>query len=129
MANRNVSCKIKLYKPVVAKLTGAVSTALVKTAEAVHTDVVQSQKMPFRQGILQNDSTFVDDSDAKTGEVRLISATPYARRLYYHPEYHFDKTENPNAGGRWLDQYLPGGTKQEIAQKAFNRFYKKEAGL
>ena len=129
MANRNVSCKIKLYKPVVAKLTGAVSTALVKTGQYLQTDLVQSQKMPFRQGILQNDSTFVDDSDAKTGEVRLISATPYARRLYYLPEYHFDKTENPNAGGRWLDQYLPGGTKQELAQKAFNRIYKKEAGL
>ncbi len=129
MANRNVSCKIKLYKPVVAKLTGAVSTALVNTGKYLQTDLEQSQKMPFRQGILQGDFTFVDDSDAKTGEVRLVSATPYARRLYYHPEYHFDKTENPNAGGRWLDQYLPGGTKQELAQKAFNIFYKKEAGL
>lgn len=129
MANRNVSCKIKLYKPVVAKLTGAVSTALVKTGQYLQADLEQSQKMPFRQGILQGDFTFVDDSDAKTGEVRLVSATPYARRLYYHPEYHFDKTENPNAGGRWLDQYLPSGTKQELAQKAFNRIYKKEAGL
>lgn len=163
MANKNVSCRIKLYKPVVAKLTGAVSTALVKTAEAVHTDVVQSQTMPFGEtvytkekvygkrgqfakngkeykgkwvkrvkqhgGNLQNDSTFVEAGDAKSGRVRLISATPYARRLYYHPEYNFNRSENPKAGGKWLDAYLPSGKKKKFAQDAFNKFYKEEAGL
>lgn len=163
MANKNVSCKIKLFKPQVKQLTGAMIPALVKTAEAVHSDLVQSQTMPFGEtiytaervygkrgqfakngreykgrevkkvkqqgGNLQNDSTFVDVSNAETGRVSLVSSTPYARRLYYHPEYNFNKSENPNAGGRWLDDYLPGGQKQDFAQNEFNKFYKQEAGL
>lgn len=129
MANTNVSCKIKLFKPQVKRVTEAMIPALVKTAEAVHSDLVQSQTMPFKQGTLQNDSTYVDDSGADAGRVALVSSTPYARRLYYHPEYNFNKSENPNAGGKWLDPYLPGGTKQDLAQEAFNKFYKQEAGV
>lgn len=129
MGNKNVSCRIRLFKPVVNHLTEAVSKTLVQTAEAVHTDLVQSQTMPFEKGVLQNDSTFVDDSDAKKGHVCLISGTPYARRLYYHPEYNFNKAENPNAGGRWLDDYLKGGKKEAFAQNAFNKLYKREAGV
>lgn len=129
MANKDVTCRIKLFRPKVKQLTDAVTEALVLTAESIHTDLMQSQTMPFDKGNLQNDSTFVDDSKAKSGTVLLISDTPYARRLYYHPEYHFDKSENPNAGGKWLAPYLPGGTKQDFAQKTFNAFYKKEAGV
>ncbi|MBQ7775299.1 MAG: hypothetical protein IJ379_05200 [Lachnospiraceae bacterium] len=129
MGNKNVTCKIKLFKPVVKQLTEALAPALEKTAEAVHTDLEQSQKMPFSKGTLQNESTFIDDAEVKNGSVYLVSSTPYARRLYYHPEYHFDKSENPNAGGRWLADYLPGGRKEDFAQEAFNRFYKQEADL
>ena len=35
--------------------------ALIDTAEAVKTDLIQSQTMPFDTGTMQNDSTFVDD--------------------------------------------------------------------
>lgn len=129
MANKDVTCKIRLFKPAVKKLTGAVIPSLVQTAEALHTDSVQSQTMPFLTGNLQNDSTFVDDSKAESGTVSIVSDTPYARRLYYHPEYNFNKSENPNAGGRWLDTYLPGGQKEDFAQKVFNKLYKEEAGL
>lgn len=129
MANRNVTCRIKLFKPVVRQLSAAVAPALTKTAEAVHTDLVQSQKMPFGIGTLQNDSTFVDDTEANDGTVYLVSSTPYARRLYYHPEYHFSTEENADAGGRWLDDYFPGGSKQDFAQNAFNRFYAQEADV
>ena len=63
--------------------------ALVDTAEALKTDLVQSQTMPFRTGNLQNDNTFVDDRKVKKGIVKIVSDTPYARRLYFHPEYNF----------------------------------------
>ncbi len=129
MANKNVTCKIKLYTPRVKKLTGAMIPALEKTAGAVHNDLEQSQKMPFRTGNLQNESTFVDDSRAAEGTVSLISSTPYARRLYYHPEYNFNKSENPDAGGRWLDDYLPGGKKEDFAQNAFEKYYKQETEI
>lgn len=80
-------------------------------------------------GKLQGEGTFVDLSDSKSGKVRLVSSTPYARRMYYHPEYHFNKAQNPNAQGRWLDDYLKGGKKQDFVPKEFGKFYKKNAGL
>ena len=129
MGNQNVTCNVKMFSRRIRKLDKAAVRALEQTAEALHTDLQQSQKMPFRKGNLQNDSTFVDCSEAQAGRVYLISDTPYARRLYFHPEYHFDKTENPNAGGKWLDDYLPGGKKDDFAQNTFNRIYKKEADL
>lgn len=129
MGNKNVTCKIKIFKPKATQLTEAMTKALVKTAKKVHTDLVQSQTMPFRQGNLQDESTFVDDDRASSGNVSIVSSTPYARRLYYHPEYNFNKSENPNAGGRWLDAYLPGGKKENFAQEAFNKFYKEESGV
>lgn len=63
--------------------------ALIDTAEAVKTDLIQSQTMPFRTGNLQNDNTFIEDKKSKKGIVKIVSDTPYARRLYFHPEYNF----------------------------------------
>lgn len=129
MGNRNVTCNVKIFTRKTRKLEKAVVRALEQTAEELHTDLQQSQKMPYKTGNLQNDSTFVDCNESQSGRVYLVSDTPYARRLYFHPEYHFDQTENPNAGGKWLDDYLPGGRKDDFAQNAFNRIYKKEADL
>lgn len=129
MSNRNVTCKVRLFTPQSRKLTKAMIPALEQTAEKLLEDLRQSQKMPWRTGNLQGDSTFVDCSESGHGRVYLVSDTPYARRLYFHPEYHFDRSENPNAGGKWLDDYLPGGTKEDFAQNAFNKLYREEAGL
>ncbi|MDY2725680.1 MAG: hypothetical protein SOV36_02535 [Anaerostipes faecalis] len=111
------------------KLCEAQITALEKTAEALHTEVVQAQVMPFDTGNLQNESTFVDVTSSSLGRVQIISATPYARRLYYHPEYHFSTLENPFAGGEWFTPWLPGGIYQDFAQTAFKKFYRKESGI
>ena len=99
------SCKVTLFEPRLRALDDAAIRALEKTAEAIHTEVVQEQVMPFRTGHLQNDSTFVDTSDSARGHVDIVSSTPYARRLYFHPEYNFNREENPNAGGRWFDPW------------------------
>jgi hypothetical protein len=37
------------------------------------------------------------------GEGKVIWNTPYARRLYYNPEYNFSKDKNPNAQGLWFE--------------------------
>lgn len=111
------------------QLTQAAVTALEQTAEALHTEVVQAQVFPFDTGNLQNESMFVDYSKSASGKVSLISSTPYARRLYYHPEYHFQKYENPFAGGAWYEPWLPGGISQDFAKKAFKKFYKRAGGV
>ncbi len=154
---------IKMNLGRIKELTGAAITALEETAEALHTEVIQAQVMPFDDpkivekivygkrgrfdkngreykgkivqekvhggGHLQNDSTFVDFSDSKNGSVSLISSTPYARRLYYHPEYNFDKGENPNAGGEWYKDWLPGGSKEDFAPDTFKKLYKQIGGV
>lgn len=120
---------VKLNMPRIRRLSAAAVTALEKTAEAVHTEVVQAQVMPRDTGNLQNESTFVDYSTSRQGKVSIVSSTPYARRLYYHPEYNFQTNENPNAKGRWYEDWEKGGKHQDFAPKAFRKFYKQEAGL
>ncbi|HFJ9375106.1 TPA: minor capsid protein [Bacillus nitratireducens] len=40
-------------------------------------------------------------SEPGTGHVEWN--TPYARRLYYNPQYNFSKDVNPNAQGLWFE--------------------------
>ena len=124
-----VKSTVKMNFPRITQLTQAAVTALEMTAEALHTEVIQAQVMPFDTGNLQNESTFVDYSEANQGKVSLASSTPYARRLYYHPEYNFQADENSNAKGNWYEDWLPGGSQSYFATKAFKQFYKKTGGV
>lgn len=129
MANRNVDSTITLNIPAIIRLDQAAQVSLEQTADAIMTDIKTRQIMPFDTGTLQNDSTFLDTGESGKGHVEIVSATPYARRLYYHPEYHFSKEENPDAGGRWFDDYVPGGKKQDFARETFARLYKRNSGV
>lgn len=119
---------ITLNHRAIKQLDRAAIVALGKTAEALHTEVVQAQVVPRDTGWLQNTSFHVDLSEVSSGTARLVHSTPYARRLYFHPEYHFHKDKNPNAQGRWFTAWLPGGSQQDFAVRAFAAFYKKEGG-
>ena len=112
-----VKSTVKMNFPRITQLTQAAVTALEMTAEALHTEVIQAQVMPFDTGNLQNESTFVDYSKSNQGKVSLVSSTPYARRLYYHPEYNFQADENSNAKGNWYEDWLPGGSQSDFATK------------
>ena len=120
---------VKMNMPRIKQLSQAAVKALEMTAEALHTEVLQSEIMPFDTGNLQDESTFVDYSDSSKGKVQLVSSTPYARRLYFHPEYNFQKDENAFASGRWYEPWLPGGISEDFAPKAFKKFYKKAGGV
>ena len=120
---------IKINTQRLRELSQAQVTALEKTAEALHTEVVQAQVMPFDTGNLQNDNTFVDYTYSKAGRARIVSTTPYARRLYFHPEYNFQTYENPFAGGEWFNPWIPGGFYEDFAQKAFKKLYRRESGV
>ncbi|WP_270394939.1 hypothetical protein [Blautia obeum] len=125
----NVNSVIKLNLPKIRQLTDAQTTALEQTAEALHTEVVQAQVFPRDTGNLQNESTFLDRSESSHGKVSIISSTPYARRLYFHPEYHFQTGENPNARGKWYTDWLPGGKEADFATKAFKEIYRRLTGI
>jgi hypothetical protein len=124
-----VSSVVKLNMPKIKQLTQVQVTALEQTAEALHTEVVQAQVFPRDTGNLQNESTFVDYSNSSKGKVSIVSSTPYARRLYFHPEYHFQKGENPNARGKWYADWLPGGSQADFAVKAFKNIYRRLTGI
>lgn len=124
-----VSSVVKLNMPKIKQLTQAQVTALEQTAEALHTEVVQAQVFPRDTGNLQNESTFVDCSNSSKGKVSIVSSTPYARRLYFHPEYHFQKGENPNARGKWYADWLPGGSQADFAVKSFKNIYRRLTGI
>lgn len=120
---------VKMNFPRLRQLTEAAVIAAELTGEDLHTEVVQAQVMPFDTGHLQEDSFFVDCRDSGQGKVTLVTSTPYARRLYYHPEYHFQTQENPNAKGEWYEDWLPGGDKENFAKEAFKRHYRKVGGV
>lgn len=124
-----VKSTVKIDRRKIRQLDKAVIKAMQKTSEALHTEIVQAQVIPRETGALQGEKMFVDMSESSTGHVDVIHEGPYARRLYYHPEYNFQKAENPNAKGKWFEDWLSGGSKQDFAQDTFNRLYKKEAGI
>ena len=125
----SVTSKIKLNLPLLKQLDTAQQTALRKTTDALLTQIKNTQVMPFDTGNLQNESTFADYANLAEGETKIVSSTPYARRLYFHPEYNFSRKENIAAGGKWFSPWLEGGTRQNFCSRAFVRLYRKEAGL
>lgn len=124
-----VNSRVKLNIPQINRLERAQITALEQTAEALHTEVVQAQVFPRDTGNLQNESTFIDCSVSNQGKVTIVSSAPYARRLYFHPEYKFQKTANPNAKGKWYEDWLPGGKYANFCAEAFAQIYRRVARL
>lgn len=120
---------VKLNMSAIRQLSQAQVKALEQTAEALHTEVVQAQVMPFDTGSMQNENTFVDNSRSLEGIASLVTSTPYARRLYFHPEYNFQKDENPNSKGEWYEDYVPGGKHDTFAQEKYKELYRRIAGL
>lgn len=115
--------KYKVNMNGVAAIHKQLTTAVEQTAEATVGDLKASQTLPYNVGTLDLSTTWSRDS-AKVGVVSISSNTPYARRLYFHPEYNFRKTNNRNAGARWFDPYI-NGDKKEFVKKTFLKFAKK----
>jgi hypothetical protein len=100
---------------------------MAMTAQQMLNETRNDAVIPFDTGILQNESTYVDDSQATKGHVSIVSDTPYARRLYFHPEYNFNTSKNANAGGEWWSEFLEGAKKSR-PMKLFKEFYRRCGG-
>lgn len=123
------SSTVKLNMVKIAQLTRTQVTALEQTAEALHTKIVQAQVVPRDTGNLQNESFFVDNSSAENGIASLVHDAPYARRLYFHPELHFSKAENPNARAHWFEDWEQGGSEEQFAINTYKEIYRRLNGL
>ena len=122
-SNVQVTSRIELNISVLNMLDNAQRQAFEKTADATLTELRDRQVMPFDTGNLQNDSTFIDTS--QSDKVSIVSATPYARRLYFHPEYNFKRGNNANASGKWFDSFL----NDDFIATAYAKLLKQIGGL
>ena len=121
--NIQVSSRIELDQAILSRLDEAAYDALAETADATLTELRDRQVMPFDTGNLQNDSTFVDAS--QRDKVSIVSSTPYARRLYFHPEYNYRRGNNASAGGKWFESFL----NDEVIATAYAKLLKEKGGL
>ena len=78
---------IKLDYAKIKRIEKAALESAAEVLEVMYTDLANSQTMPFDTGDMQNNQTFVESTD--TGAV-LVTGSPQARRLYYHPELMVD---------------------------------------
>lgn len=120
--------RVRMNNGALHRLSAAAIKALVMTVDQLYNEAVNEGVYPFRTGELQNESTFTDDAEADRGRVRVISDTPYARRLYYHPEYNFRTDNNAGARGEWWEPWLDGD-KSHRAQELYNQFFCRVSGV
>lgn len=98
---------IKLDDSKINAIINAKNKALEITTEAILSDIKTSAVVPKDTGELER-SGFVDLSRIDDGITSINFDTPYARRLYWHPEYNFRQDKNPNAQGKWMQSYVDG---------------------
>ena len=122
-SNVQVTSRIELNMSVLNMLDNAQFEALAQTGDATLTELRDRQVMPFDTGNLQNDSTFVDNTQ-KT-KVSIVTTAPQARRLYFHPEYNFKRGNNSNAGGKWFESFL----NDDFIRNAYCELLKRRGGL
>ena len=113
---------IKLDRTKINTLINARNKALEQTTEAILSDIKTSAVVPKDSGELER-SGFVDLSKLDDGIASIIFDTPYARRLYWHPEYNFRQDKNINAQGKWMQSYIDGDNK-EFVTDTYKHFFK-----
>lgn len=118
---------VDMKKDALGKLKKAQVIAVKKTAMKMLDEKIDSQEIPMNEGTLQNVLTDVDDKAASNGIVQIISQGPYASRLYYNPQFNFNKEFNTNAKGEWWEDFLTG-SKKDRPEQLFMYFYKKASG-
>lgn len=62
---------------------------------------------------------------SRIGQGHIEWQTPYAKRLYYNPQYNFRKDKNPNARGLWFEEAKSTNKDNwtDVAQKAYNKYF------
>lgn len=119
----------KFYPGKMNKLNQALILSLEQTGDYVLDEIVEAEVIPFDMGTLQNESTYVNKDQSNAGRVSIVSSTPYARRLYFHPEYNFQTKNNKNAKGKWLEDWSDEGKYASQVRQAYAYFLKKNGGL
>lgn len=93
---------------------------------------VQKAQVVLDEQVLKDSNIFIpmDTTELRNSSIRATKVgsgtvtwdTPYARRLYWNPQYNFSKDKNPNARGLWFEEAKArwGVDWERIAQKEFD---------
>lgn len=114
----------------------SIAKALEMSARELQDDIREEQVIPRMDGTLSGEAFSIDDKQSKQGIVRMTFSTPYARRLYFHPEYHFKTAPwvdsdgkshdgNPNAQGEWMRLWMVGGKYEKRPSEIFAKILKR----
>lgn len=136
---KKVNSKVILHPLIIKKLEKSSLKALEDTADYVLGQVIENQVVPFgdsyerggktHQGGTLQDSGFVDKSQLARGVAKISFSTPYARRMYFHPEYNFRHEDNVNAKGLWLEDWAEGGKNENKVKKFYSHDFRRLGGL
>lgn len=121
---KTADVEIKIDVGEVNELTQKMKDALVLTMGELQKRIRDEQVIPRDTGALQGEKFFIDDSMREQGIVQLVNEGPYARRLYYHPEYNFRQDKNKNAQGMWFSLWQKGGYYEKEPQEIFEKIMK-----
>lgn len=136
---KSINSRVVLNQSALNKITKAATKALEMTGDYVLGEVIEKQVVPFgdsfehggktHQGGTLQESGYVNKKQASQGKVSINFNTPYARRLYFHPEYNFRKVDNPNAKGKWFEDWSEKGKYAKEVKTAYEYFLKKIGGF
>lgn len=119
-----VKAKLRLNPKAKKKIEEAAIKALPLTMDEMKAELGRMAVVPRETGNLEVDNSSTG-AEGNKGYIRYN--TPYARRLYYHPEYDFRQDKNSNAKGRWMDDFIHGDKKDWLA-KTYGEFLKELSG-
>lgn len=125
-----VKVKTKMDPKAMRNLSGAPSKALEMTVQgakdSILSDIQNAEVVPKQTGELERSAT-ISTGKVKRGKVTITYDTPYARRLYWHPEYNFRQDKNRHAQGEWLRAWADG-KKTKSVRDTFKRLLKTLSG-
>lgn len=98
---------------------------LEQTAHLLLGEIKDAQVIPKDQGTLEA-SHAARHPEEKRAEI--TASTPYARRLYMHPEYNFRHGENLHAKGAWFEDWEPGGKYEKRAAEIYTDLWNQKYG-
>ena len=96
---------------------------LAKATYVLQDEIREAQVIPRDIGTLQGEGFTISDH-SRQKYMDMGFSTPYARRLYFHPEYNFRKDENPNAQAYWMRDWIKGGKEEGRLAEIFEGILK-----
>lgn len=116
--------EIRLDLNALENIHRAAQDAALESIGDLRDEMITAQVVPKNTGELERSMGAIDqfyDGD-ELHTTLCIGDEPYARRLYFHPEYNFQQApKNENAQGEWAQPWLPGGDLEGFVPYAFER--------